>query len=923
MSYSCGIIYFDISENAWNRAEKRLPIVKLSTHTTILSTTSRTVLSQTFVNNKKSTIDECRYDFPLYDGVSVVGFTCHIGARTIEGVVKEKTKAKATYEEAKFRGKTAGLLAQGPTSDVFSTTLGNIPAGETIVVRVTYIGELKHDVAAQCTKFTIPTKIAPRYGTSPFSIPGSTAKPDGNGMEITVDISMGSGTTIREVRSPSHPIAIKLGRTSITPTTGTPQLSQASATLSQGSANLDKDFHIEIVNDITKQPKALLETYANNTRQRALMVTLVPEINLAQAKPEIVIVADRSGSMGGNKIRTLVRALKILLRSLPVGIHFNICSFGSTHSFLWDKSHEYGEDSLAEATKHVDGFDANYGGTETLAAVKASIGARDVRQDLALILCTDGDIWQQEEFFSYLNNQVRDSEKHIRVFPLGIGDSVSSALIEGAARAGKGFASTVGENEKLDGKVIRMLKGALTENVDYTFDVKYGQNEDDEDDGFVLIDHVADSLSVVSLGDSQTLVSEPSTENLTGPVAGLPAVAVPKYLQAPHEITPLYPSARATLYVLISPDSPQKQPISVLLKGLSSGGPIEYEIPVEIVAEPGKTIHQLAARKAVGDLEEGRGWLNQAKDAKGILFKDKFGAGPSLDQVGVKPKASKFHELVEREAVRLGVEYQVGGKYCSFVAVEGNEVMIPAESTYASARASVPSPAGSVFAASAFGSRGGLSAMGSGNSSRMPLSASSGSGVARLCSMTTSSNGGTFGASTAIPVCAQYSGGRGGYASGQSNLFGATSYTSGPSNVFAATPYESDSGEDVGFGLFDDGSPAPKTSGESPGGPLDIIISLQHFTGFWEFNKDLLSVCGIGTSAAAGTMLASASSGQPSRGQVWATVLAITFLERKMTSEKDTWELIVDKAKVWLQSNGVSMEKEAETEPLKALLSEL
>lgn len=82
-------------------------------------------------------------------------------------------------------------------------------------------------------------------------------------------------------------------------------------------------------------------------------------------------------------------------------------------------------------------------------------------------------------------------------------------------------------------------------------------------------------------------------------------------------------------------------------------------------------------------------------------------------------------------------------------------------------------------------------------------------------------------------------------------------------------------------------------------------------------------MCGIGKSAAAGTMLASASSGQPSRGQVWATILAIAFLERKMTSEKDTWELIVDKAKGWLQGQGVNMEQEAETDPLKALLSEI
>ena len=42
------------------------------------------------------------------------------------------------------------------------------------------------------------------------------------------------------------------------------------------------------------------------------------------------------------------------------------------------------------------------------------------------------------------------------------GNSVSSALIEGVARAGDGFAQSVGEGETLDGKVIRMLRGALT-----------------------------------------------------------------------------------------------------------------------------------------------------------------------------------------------------------------------------------------------------------------------------------------------------------------------------------------------------------------------------------------------------------------------------------------------------------------------------
>ena len=103
--------------------------------------------------------------------------------------------------------------------------------------------------------------------------------------------------------------------------------------------------------------------------------------------------------------------------------------------------------------------------------------------------------------------------------------------------------------------------------------------------------------------------------------------------------------------------------MSVFLKGTSSKGPIQFKIPVEKIAEPGETIHQLAARKAVGELEEGRGWLSFAKDEHGTLLKDKFGNDPSFVQFGGKPKPSRFDEIVEREAVRLGVEYQVGSKF--------------------------------------------------------------------------------------------------------------------------------------------------------------------------------------------------------------------------------------------------------------------
>ena len=85
-------------------------------------------------------------------------------------------------------------------------------------------------------------------------------------------------------------------------------------------------------------------------------------------------------------------------------------------------------------------------------------------------------------------------------------------------------------------------------------------------------------------------------------------------------------------------------------------GPLELEFPVQVLQTPGEMIHQLAAKRAISELEAGRGWLPEARDESGQLLEDRY--------------ESRFSSMVEREAVRLGVQFQVGGKWCSFVAVE-------------------------------------------------------------------------------------------------------------------------------------------------------------------------------------------------------------------------------------------------------------
>lgn len=85
-----------------------------------------------------------------------------------------------------------------------------------------------------------------RYGQAGNQTNSSVSK---GGIAITVDVQMPENSPLQAVRSPSHPIAVALGRTSASESQY-PHLSRASATLSLSTSTLDKDFVLEIIQDV-------------------------------------------------------------------------------------------------------------------------------------------------------------------------------------------------------------------------------------------------------------------------------------------------------------------------------------------------------------------------------------------------------------------------------------------------------------------------------------------------------------------------------------------------------------------------------------------------------------------------------------------------------------------------------------------------
>lgn len=888
-NHICGCYYIVDHERQY------LPQVALDSRTIIHPISFSTQLRQTFSNPNVESLEKVRYAFPLYDGVAVSGYTIAYGGKTLRGVVRQKDDAKQIYRVAVERGDTAGLLEALPAG-VFGVTLGNVPPSQDITVTIDYCGELKHDSQIDGLRFNLPTSIAPRYGSYPGKLLNSNARTKRT-MRITVDIDM-LGSPIRKVQSPSHPLAVTMGAMSnaaeASGKTAPFASCQASATLTLGSAELAEDFVLQLLVDNVGNPKAVIETHPHLPNQRVIMATLVPKFMLEQASPEIVFVADQSGSMQGERNQALVAALKIFLKSLPLGVRFNICAFGSRFQFLWPKSVPYSEDNFDTAVEFVNTFDASYGGTELLEPIRQTFERQLKDLSLEIMLLTDGQIRDEAEVFDFINGQIRNKGVDARVFALGIGEQVSHTLIEGVARAGNGFAQfTQTESEEIDQKVIRMLKGALFAHTkDYTLRVHYESSDTaplDECD-FEIIDKASDypNLSDQALEDPQPPAKPKSffdsSADLDGDIKApgrythLPNLQIPAVIQAPASIPPLFPFNRTNVYLLLGPDSPQSTVTSVTLRATSSEGPLELNIPVDLIGS-GTSIHQLAARKAIQDLEEGRGWLHSANV--------KTAGGDAM--VSVKEKyESRFGEIVEREAVRLGETFCVAAKFTSFVAVSDRA----SDELEEDGPQAAPGPDFRHMAGNKSARR-----------ARLAVPLEFGEMRARRCldfDTAKASEAYVPKANMQPPPPPMQPGGNALMACRASaplmKMSSAAARSSAPSSgaIFEPADYLASLGSSYRAAISEPlGSPHRATIAQPMGTSIHQIISLQTFAGAWIWGDELLHLIGKQQSEIDIAKLGN-------NKNVAATVLVVAFMETTLAMRKEVWELVVGKARVWL-----------------------
>ncbi|KAJ6476337.1 von Willebrand factor type A domain-containing protein [Mycena sanguinolenta] len=652
-----------------------LPLLGVCAEASIKELATQVKLTQTYGNDAGVPI-EAKYTFPIPARASVCSFVMvkQDGTRVV-GSVLEKQEARETYDTAVAQGKQASLAEQ-QTPDVFQVSVGNIPPNEQVQIELVYATELSEDEDNDSIRFHLPVHIGARYGQGPQSKPSpfpfigrlfvSSSSP---APFLTLAMSVEAIAPISKIGCPSHSVSTELGPDPKLPNfKELPFSNYARVSLSSDSP-LDKDFVLTVKSAGLDTPRCVAELHPTHDTV-AMGLTLVPRFKLPEvSRQEFVFMVDRSGSMGGKRIEAARKALVVMLRALPhEDALFQIVSFGNRSTSLWPQgSKPYNQETLEEATRHVDSMKADYGGTEIAAALQNCFATRKMDRPLSLLVLTDGDAWALDRVLGEVRGAVEKAPKdaYVRVSVLGIGNSASTAMCEGMARVGNGVCMMVGEEEtSFTGKIARMLKAAKMPPIS-DISVDWGQPPSKEKeaspsdyDDFEIVEAITEkgkepekkTLNIFdeSIDDPMQIDSTPAPPPPPVVLPDFPAVQ-----QAPFTIENLFPSIRLNVYAILQG---KMIPKTVIIRGTTAGGAsIELPIPValsHLQNTPGAppVMHALAARKIIQDLEDGKHAL-----AATLANPD----DPDL-----------LKRTVKASIVRLGKTYSVASTHTSFVAVD-------------------------------------------------------------------------------------------------------------------------------------------------------------------------------------------------------------------------------------------------------------
>jgi len=421
------------------------PLLATDVEIRVVGHVARARVTQRFRNTQADWYEGI-YVFPLPENAAVDRLRMRIGERLVEGEIREKEKARATYAQAKAEGRRAALLEQ-ERPNIFTSSVANIAPGEEVRVEIEYQQALRYDQGRYALRF--PMVVGPRYfpaaeakGADAARIATAVFRPADDGVvrnPVTLRVDVQAGVPVADLRSPSHRIEA-----------GPCGEAGCRAVLHEPVA-ANKDFVLDWTLAKGRVPAAAAITELKDGRHYGLVMVVPPALERrGETLPrEAVFVIDTSGSMQGASIAQAKEALELAVRRLAPADRFNIIEFNSTARSLYPEARSASPGNLETAVRWVRELRAN-GGTEVARALDLALdGSETPGRIRQIVFLTDGAVGNEDQLLRMIRERLGDS----RLFTVGIGSAPNSHFMSKAAQFGAGSFTYIGRIEEVKQKM--------------------------------------------------------------------------------------------------------------------------------------------------------------------------------------------------------------------------------------------------------------------------------------------------------------------------------------------------------------------------------------------------------------------------------------------------------------------------------------
>lgn len=401
---------------------------------------------------------EVIYTFPLAWGTALLSLYAEIGDKRLEGVVVEKKVAEKKYEESIAEGDTP-VMVQQSARGLYTANLGNIKAGESVVVEINCARLLRFEQGR--IRLCIPTVIGERYGNSHASgglAPHESAKVNATTRyPLSLSLCLLGEVARGGISCPTHPVISSAVDNGL------------NITLDEG-ALLDRDF-VLLLEGVKSECFAQCVT---GVEENLVLASFAPSVPRQDSAPlAIKILVDCSGSMDGPRIQQAKQGLQQVLKELLPDDRASYSCFGSEVRHLAKELRLSSPAALEDLASKIATTDANMGGTEMEGALTSTFNditlPRGGDFPPSVLLITDGDVWDIKGIVKAAKNSGH------RIFAIGVGSAPGESLLKDMTEQTGGACELVTRSENMAKAIMRMfhrMRGSTARNLEIAWGFK-------------------------------------------------------------------------------------------------------------------------------------------------------------------------------------------------------------------------------------------------------------------------------------------------------------------------------------------------------------------------------------------------------------------------------------------------------------------